>query len=45
MTGVLVTAALIVGALLTVLVAPHLLARVPRLRSAPGEALFLWQAV
>jgi Zn-dependent protease with chaperone function len=44
-TGVLVTAALIVGALFTVLVAPHLLARLSRLRSAPGEALFLWQAV
>ncbi len=45
MTGVLVTAALIVGALFTVLAAPHLLARQTWLRSAPGEALFLWQAV
>lgn len=45
MTGVLVTAALIVGALVTVLVAPHLLARQTWLRTAPGEALFLWQAV
>ncbi|AXH97012.1 M56 family metallopeptidase [Ornithinimicrobium avium] len=45
MTGVLVTAALIVGALLTVLVAPHLLARQAWLRATPGEALFLWQAV
>lgn len=45
MTGVLVTAALIVGALLTVLVAPHLLARQTWLRATPGEALFLWQAV
>lgn len=45
MTGVLVTAALIVGALLTVLVAPHVLARQTWLRTAPGEALFLWQAV
>lgn len=45
MTGVIVTAALILGALGTVLVAPHLLARQGWLRSAPGEALFLWQAV
>lgn len=45
MTGVLVTAALIVGALVTVLGAPHLLARQRWLRSTPGEALFLWQAV
>jgi Zn-dependent protease with chaperone function len=43
--GVLVTAALIVGALFTVLAAPHLLARQTWLRAAPGEALFLWQAV
>lgn len=45
MTGVLVTAALIVGALFTVLVAPLLLARQTWLRSAPGETLFLWQSV
>lgn len=45
MTGVLVTVALIVGALVTVLVAPHLLARQTWLRSTPGETLFLWQAV
>ncbi|GGK56822.1 M56 family metallopeptidase [Ornithinimicrobium pekingense] len=45
MTGVVVTAALIVGALFTVLAAPHLLARQTWLRSTPGETLFLWQAV
>lgn len=45
MTGVLVTAALLVGALLTVLAVPHLLARQAWLRTAPGEALFLWQSV
>lgn len=45
MTGVVVTAALIVGALFTVLLAPHLLARQTWLRTAPGETLFLWQAV
>lgn len=45
MTGVLVTAALILGALFTVLAAPHLLARQTWLRSTPGETLFLWQAV
>ncbi len=45
MTGVLVTAALLLGALLTVLAVPHLLARQAWLRTAPGEALFLWQSV
>lgn len=45
MTGVLVTAALVVGALLTVLAAPHLLARQAWLRATPGPALFLWQSV
>lgn len=45
MTGVLVTAALIVGALLLTLVAPHLLAGRTGLRATPGPALLLWQAV
>ncbi|WP_431473436.1 M56 family metallopeptidase [Ornithinimicrobium sp. W1665] len=45
MTGVVVTAALILGALLLTLVAPHLLAGRTGLRAAPGPALLLWQAV
>ena len=45
MTGVVVTAALIVGALLLTLVAPHLLAGRTGLRVAPGPALLLWQSV
>lgn len=45
MTGVVLTAALLLAAVLTVLAAPHVLARWRWLRAAPGEALFLWQAV
>lgn len=45
MTGALVTAALIVGALLLTLLVPHVLARWERLRVVPGQGLFLWQAV
>lgn len=45
MRGALVTAALLVGALLLTLVVPHLLARWRRLRTVPGQGLFLWQAV
>ncbi|WP_122261932.1 M56 family metallopeptidase [Ornithinimicrobium cerasi] len=45
MAGALVTAALIVGALLLTLVAPHALARWERLRTVPAQGLFLWQSV
>lgn len=45
MTGALVTAALILGALLLTLVVPHALARWERLRTVPAQGLFLWQAV
>ncbi|OLT21503.1 hypothetical protein BJF81_03070 [Ornithinimicrobium sp. CNJ-824] len=45
MTGVVVTAALIVGALLLTLAAPHLLAGRTGLRVVPGPALLLWQSV
>jgi Zn-dependent protease with chaperone function len=44
-TGALVTAALILGALLLTLVVPHALARWERLRTVPGQGLFLWQSV
>ncbi|MFK5633526.1 M56 family metallopeptidase [Ornithinimicrobium sp. LYQ103] len=45
MTGALVTAALITGALLLVLVVPHALARQEQLRTVPAQALLLWQSV
>lgn len=45
MTGALVTAALITGALLLVLVVPHVLARQEQLRTVPAQALLLWQSV
>ncbi|MGD8149943.1 M56 family metallopeptidase [Ornithinimicrobium sp. Y1694] len=45
MTGPVVTACLIGGALLLTIVVPRLLARWTALRAVPGQALFLWQAV